>query len=137
MSQITVRYEGNDRLRVGIRGHELMSDQPLGDGGEDLGPSPTELFVAGLAACVAFYAERYLRRHALPVEGLAVDCTFAFAKDRPARVATVELGLVLPMGFPEERRAGLLAVVEHCTVHNSIRQAPEVSITLHVGQPIG
>jgi hypothetical protein len=35
-------------------------------------------------------------------------------------------------GVPElpEHRKGLLAVVEHCTVHNSIRQAPAIKIDL-------
>ncbi|HEX9122736.1 MAG TPA: OsmC family protein [Actinomycetota bacterium] len=136
MSDIGVLYEGGDRLRVRIRGHELVADQPVADGGEDVGPSPTELFVASLAACIGFYAERYLRRHSLPVEGLAVECDFAFAKDRPARVGSADLRLVLPAGFPEERQAGLLAVVEHCTVHNSIRQAPEISISLRAEQPV-
>jgi putative redox protein len=39
-------------------------------GGGDVGPTPTELFVAGLASCVAFYARRYLRRHDIDAEGL-------------------------------------------------------------------
>jgi uncharacterized OsmC-like protein len=136
VGQIEVRYEAGDRLSVRIREHELVADQPVPDGGDDAGPSPTELFVAGLAACVGFYAERYLRRHSLPVEGLAVACDFAFAKDRPARVGSIDLWLMLPEGFPEDRRAGLLAVVEHCTVHTSIRQPPEISIALTTAQPV-
>jgi uncharacterized OsmC-like protein len=134
VDDIGVLYEGGDRLRIRIRGHELVADQPVSDGGDDAGPSPTELFVASLAACVGFYAERYLRRHSLPADGLGVECDFAFSKERPARVGVVDLRLTVPSGFPEERRAGLLAVVEHCTVHNSIRQAPEISIGLHVGR---
>jgi uncharacterized OsmC-like protein len=115
---------------VRVRGHELVVDQPVEDGGEDAGPTPTELFVAGLASCVAFYAGRFLRRHGLPTEGLAVDCSFTFAEDRPARVGEISVAVHLPEGFPEERRAALRAVVEHCTVHNSLRQPPEVEIAL-------
>lgn len=130
MSQMRIEHEGGDRYRVRIRGHELVVDQPAVDGGEDAGPTPTELFVAGLASCVAFYAGRFLRRHRLPTEGLTVECSFAFAEDRPARVGKVAMAVRLPEGFPEERRAALLAVVEHCTVHNSLRQPPEVEIAL-------
>ncbi len=130
VSDILVTHERGDRFRVRIRSHEILVDQPVGDGGEDSGPTPTELFVAGLASCIAYYAERYLRRHGLPPDGLAVECDFSFATDRPARVSAVALSVRVPEGFPEERRAGLLAVVEHCTVHNSIRQAPEISIRL-------
>lgn len=130
MGEMRIEHEGGDRYRVRIRGHEVLVDQATEDGGEDAGPTPTELFVAGLASCVAFYAGRFLRRHGLPTEGLAVDCSYAFAEDRPARVGKVTIAVRLPEGFPEERRAALLAVVEHCTVHNSLRQPPEVEIAL-------
>jgi uncharacterized OsmC-like protein len=130
MDQMRIEHEGGDRYRVRVRGHELVVDQPVEDGGEDAGPTPTELFVAGLASCVAFYAGRFLRRHGLPTEGLAVDCSFNFAEDRPARVGEISVAVHLPEGFPEERRAALRAVVEHCTVHNSLRQPPEVGIAL-------
>lgn len=130
MDQMRIEHEGGDRYRVRVRGHELVVDQPVEDGGEDAGPTPTELFVAGLASCVAFYAGRFLRRHGLPTEGLAVDCSFNFAEDRPARVGEISVAVHLPEGFPEERRAALRAVVEHCTVHNSLRQPPEVEIAL-------
>ena len=43
-----IEHEGGDRYRVRIRGHELVVDQPTEDGGEDAGPTPTELFVAGV-----------------------------------------------------------------------------------------
>lgn len=129
-SEMRIEHEGGDRYRVRIRGHELVVDQLTEDGGEDAGPTPTELFVAGLASCVAFYAGRFLHRHRLPTEGLTVECSFAFAEDRPARVGKVAIAVHLPEGFPEERRAALLAVVEHCTVHNSLRQPPEVEIAL-------
>jgi uncharacterized OsmC-like protein len=130
MNRMRIEHEEGDRYRVRVRGHELLIDQSLEDGGGDAGPTPTELFVAGLASCVAFYAGRFLRRHGLPTEGLAVDCSFAFAEDRPARVGKVAIVVHLPEGFPEERRNALRAVVEHCTVHNSLRQPPEVEIAL-------
>ncbi|HZD17031.1 MAG TPA: OsmC family protein [Actinomycetota bacterium] len=133
MGTIQVRHERNERYVVGIRGHEVVVDQPVSDGGEDTAPTPTELFVAGLASCVAFYAGRYLRRHGLATDGLAVDCAWDFASDRPARVRDIRLRVHLPVGFPEERRPALLAMVEHCTVHNSIAQAPDIRFELEAG----
>jgi uncharacterized OsmC-like protein len=130
MSGIFVRYEGGDRFGVDVRGHRLVVDQPVGDGGDDAGPTPTELFVVGLATCVGFYAERFLRRHGLPVDGLAVDCDFTMGEDRPARVTSVDVRVRLPAGFPEERRPALDRVVEHCTVHNTLRLGAEVRIGL-------
>ncbi len=130
MAGVDVAHEAGDRFRLRIRGHELVVDQPVQDGGGDAGPTPTELFVAGLASCVGFYAERFLVRHGLPTEGLAVECDFAFAQDRPARVASIDVRLVLPEAFPEAKGPALQAVVEHCTVHNSIVHAPEIRVVL-------
>lgn len=130
MAEISVRHEGGDRFGIDVRGHRVVVDQPRDVGGKDTGPTPTELFVAGLASCVAFYAERFLRRHHLPVAGLGVDCDFEMSEESPARVATVDVRVRLPLGFPEERRAALDRVVEHCTVHNTLRLGTEVRIGL-------
>lgn len=125
---ITVRYMGGDRLVAAVRGHELATDQPVADGGDDSAPTPTELFVASLASCVAFYAERFLRRHRLPAEGLSVSCGYEWAEN-PHRVGLLELSVHAP-GLPEERRAAFERVVEHCTVHSSLLHAPEVRIRI-------
>lgn len=133
MTRIHVRPDGGDRYRIAVRGHEVVVDQPVDDGGSDDGPTPTELFVAGLASCVAFYGGRYLRRHGLPEHGFTVDCAFAFAEDRPSRVGEIRLAVRLPAGFPAERRAAFRAVIEHCTVHNSIVTTPEIAFELDAG----
>jgi uncharacterized OsmC-like protein len=130
MDPIEVRPEGGDRYRIAIRGHEVVVDQPLDDGGTDAGPTPTELFVAGLASFVAYYGGRYLRRHRISERGFEVDGAFAFALDRPARVGEIELVVRLPEGFPPERSSAFLAVLEHCTVHNSIVSTPRIQIAL-------
>ena len=69
---LRVVYLSGDRFEVSIREHVVTVDQPVQAGGQDIGPTPTELFVAGLASCVAFYARRYLRRHKLDATGLTV-----------------------------------------------------------------
>jgi uncharacterized OsmC-like protein len=128
--EITAQYLGGDRLELVARGHRLVVDQPVPDGGEDQGMTPTELFVAGLAGCVGFYAERFLHRHGLDPAGLHVTASWAMSTDRPARVATISMRLEGLGDLPDNRRAALQAVVEHCSVHNSLRQPPEIVIEL-------
>jgi uncharacterized OsmC-like protein len=98
-------------------------------------PTPTELFVASLAACVAFYGRRFLARHDLEAAGLRVDCRATMSTDRPARVASVTLDIAGVPELSDNRRKALLAVVDHCTVHNSLRTPPEVRVTL--AEPAG
>ncbi|GLX52621.1 hypothetical protein Shyhy01_55710 [Streptomyces hygroscopicus subsp. hygroscopicus] len=125
-----VTHVGGDAYSVDIRGHRVQVDQPIEAGGTDTAPTPVELFAASLATCVAFYAGSYLHRHGLPRSGLRVRAQYAMASDRPARVASLRIVIVAPPELPEERRAGLLAVASHCTVHNTLKQPPEVGIEL-------
>ena len=125
-----VRFVAGEAYEVAVRGHRLVVDQPADAGGRDSAPTPTELFVASLAACVAFYAGRFLTRHGYSRDGLAVSMGYSMTSDRPARVSGIRLRVRVPAGLPPQRRAALRAVVSHCTVHNSLASPPSVTIDL-------
>jgi putative redox protein len=129
-AQVDVRFQQGEAYEIRLGKHTVVVDQPVAAAGNDTGPTPTELFVASLAACVAFYAGRYLTRHGLSRDGLRVTASFDMATDRPARVAAIRLRLHLPDGVPDARRPALRAVAAHCTVHNSIVSPPEVTLDL-------
>jgi uncharacterized OsmC-like protein len=132
--ELTVDHEAGDRYRIDVRGHVLHCDQPLPDGGTDTAATPSELFVASLASCVAFYAGRYLQRHALPQAGLYVSAEAEFGS-KPARIASVSLSITPPHGLTERDLRGLLAVASHCTVHNTLINPPDVKVRLAAGAP--
>lgn len=128
MSQITVHHETLDRFRIEIRDHTIVVDQPVPASG-DAGPTPTELFVASLAACAGFYARRFLSRHGLSDGELEIAAEFAFSADH-SRVAAVAIRVAVPGGVPADLRPALMRTLEHCTVHESLREAPTVSFDL-------
>ncbi len=128
--EMDVRFVAGESYEVSVRGHRVLVDQPADAGGQDTAPTPTELFVASLASCVAFYAGRFLTRHGYSRDGLAVSAGFDMATDRPARVSSIRLTVVPPPDLPADRRPALRAVVSHCTVHNSLTFAPPVAIDL-------
>ena len=123
---IAVTHAGRDRLRIETRGHVLFTDQPVEDGGEDTAPTPTEMFVSSLAACVAFYAERFLRRHGLSTEGLKVTADYQWAEN-PHRVDEIVLNVEAP-GLSEVKRDAFERVIDHCTVHNTLSVPPVVTV---------
>jgi uncharacterized OsmC-like protein len=125
-----VRFVSGESYEVAVRGHRVLVDQPAEAGGQDAAPTPTELFVASLATCAAFYAGRYLTRHGYSRDGLAVSASFDMATDRPARVSGIRLAVQVPAGLPAGTRPALRAVVSHCTVHNSLASPPSVTIDL-------
>jgi putative redox protein len=125
-----VRFRSGESYDIAVRGHVVTVDQPADAGGQDEAPTPTELFVASLASCVAFYAGRYLTRHGYSRDGLRVAVAYDMATDRPARVTGIRVAVQVPAGLPAARRPALQAVVSHCTVHNSLMTPPAVTIEL-------
>ncbi|MEU0644962.1 OsmC family protein [Streptomyces umbrinus] len=134
--RLDVTHVHGDAYAVDIRGHQLLVDQPTEAGGNDTAPTPTELFAASLATCVASCAGRYLKRHGMPRSGLRVRTEFTTAADRPARVASVRLFLTPPPGLSAQRHAALLAIALHCTVLNTLHEPPETDIRLEPGTPV-
>jgi uncharacterized OsmC-like protein len=82
-----------------------------------------------MAGCVAFYARRYLARHNVPTDGLAVEADYS-AGGSPNRITDITIRVVPPAALPVERREGFLAVASHCTLHNTLKQPPTVQICL-------
>jgi putative redox protein len=127
---LDVDHIDGEAYEIRVRGHRMIVDQPVNAGGTDKAPTPTELFAASLAACVAYYAGRYLVRHGLDRDGLQVRADFDLATDRHARVAAIRVAVRVPDGFPAERLPALAAVANHCTIHNTLNHPPEVTVTV-------
>lgn len=125
--KIEVAWTSGDYYSIGVRGHRLHVDQPLDAGGDDLAPTPVELFVTSLAACVAHYGGRFLERHGVDRTGLRVVSEFEMTS-APNRIGGIRISLMPPEHMPAALRPALRAVVSRCSVHNTITNPPHVSI---------
>jgi len=133
---MTVVYKGGSRFDIISRGHTLVTDQPVDEGGQDAGLSPVELFVGSLASCVAYFVGRYCARHTIACEGFTVEADWSYA-ERPHRVGAVSLRIKLPAPVTAEQRERLLKVAHGCTVHQSLAVPTTVNIALEHGQVEG
>lgn len=127
--RVDVTHVAGQTYAVFVRDHELIVSQPVDAGGDDDGPTPVELFVSSLATCVAYYAGRFLERHRLPYDNLKVRAGFVMADTRPARIEAIQMRILVPERLSAQQYAALLAVVDHCTVHNVLRTPPEIVVT--------
>jgi putative redox protein len=82
--EINVEPLGSPQFQIKTRGHSIVSDQPVEQGGYDEGMTPPELFLASLGSCAGYYAAQYLRKHKLAAEGTVVRVTSRFAGRRRA-----------------------------------------------------
>ena len=94
-------------------------------GGEDEGPTPTELMVAGLAACAADEAMKRLTEAGMAYQQLAVEADFAWDL-KSERVASVRLSVTLPSGLSEAGREIVRAAMLTCPARKMLEQPPHV-----------
>lgn len=130
--ELIVKHLDNVRFAVQARGHELVCDQPLDNGGSDAGMSPPEFLLASLGTCAGFYAVQYLRTRSLPTEGLEVRISAEKALG-PPRLASFEIEVTIPE-IGERHKEGVLRAVKSCLIHNTLLNSPVIGIVVHAAQ---
>lgn len=126
--EMKVRYAGGKRFEAITRGHRLVSDQPVENGGADQGMTPPELFLASVGTCAAYYAAEYLNTRNLPGEGLEVQVS-GEKGGRPVRITTIDINVTAPGADADEHhREGLRRAVGRCLIHNTLVALPHIDI---------
>jgi putative redox protein len=125
--RVEVRYKTHLQFQAIARGHEILSDQPLDNGGDDAGMTPPEWFLASLGSCAGFYVVKYLQTRGLDAAGLSIDVSAQKTTDSPARLDDIEIRLSLPIVLEDRHQQGLRKAVEVCIVHNTLMHPPRVT----------
>ena len=131
MDLITVQQEGAQEFAISVRQHQLRSDMSLDDGGLDAGPSPTELLVCALGACLGMTVARYCQTIECPAGDIELYLTYQLA-DHPKRIESIVVDMELPDGFPPERLSAVRRVVNSCPVHNTLMNSPEIDLEIEL-----
>src|SRR5579864_4985135 len=132
MMEVSAQYIKDSKFEVASRGHRVICDQPIDNGGSDAGMSPPEFLLASLAACAAYYAAQYLKTRGLPTEDLGVRVTAEKAL-KPARLASFRIE-VTGGALEERHQAGILRAVKACLIHNTLLGEPSIEIALNAGK---
>ncbi|HLK67356.1 MAG TPA: OsmC family protein [Bryobacteraceae bacterium] len=127
--EVTAVYRGGVKYEVAARGHRVVCDQPLENGGADEGMSPPEFLLSALAACAGYYAAQYLKARGLAAEDLNVRVTAEKGK-HPARLAAFRIEVTAP-GADARHQEGLHRAVKTCLIHNTLLHAPAIEIAVN------
>jgi putative redox protein len=116
-----------------MRGHELIADEPVEEGGEDAGPTPQELLAATLASCTAITIEMYVRRKGWEVGEIEVEAEYETAgRGHPTEY---HLTLRLPNTLTEEQQARIRAIAAKCPVHRTLHGETRFHERLELFEP--
>ena len=121
---IEVRRERSHKMKhtVHVRQHAFAVDEPPGNGGEDLGITPHDVYDSALGACKALTVLWYAQRKQIPVEDIHVTVD---RDDSQERQGIYRLRVTLDLSGPlsDAQRQELLNVAGKCPVHKLMTQA--------------
>jgi len=130
--------EGKFTQRIAAGPHQLRADEPLSFGGDDSGPGPYDLVLAGLGACTSMTVRLYAERKGLPLSRVTVtlshdkihaeDC--ADCETKSGRLDRIERRLAVEGELDDEQRTRLTEIADKCPVHRTLESEIVVTTTL-------
>jgi uncharacterized OsmC-like protein len=127
--EVMARYIEDSKFEVAARGHRVICDQPIDNGGSDNGMSPPEFLLASLATCAAYYATQYLKTRGLPTDNLEVRVSAEKAA-QPARLSSFQIEVVAS-GLNDRHEAGMMRAVKACLIHNTLLGRPSIEVAVN------
>ena len=122
------RYLNGKKFETILGAHRIVTDQPVGGGGTDAGPTPPDLLLASLGACAGHYAVEYLQARSLDTSDLEIRVSAAKGT-APARLASFRIDVNVP-GIDERHQQGLLRAVKTCLIHNTLLSGPALEVVV-------
>jgi putative redox protein len=110
--------------------HTLTVDESPEHGGQDVGPTPTDLYAAALASCTAITLRMYAERKQWPLETIQVSVETRKAADKSTSIERV---LKLSGPLSDEQRTRLVDIAERTPVTLMVKNSIEVHTSLDKG----
>ncbi len=132
--EVTIRHQGGVKFEASARGHRVICDQPVDNGGLDEGMTPPEYLLVSLGTCAGFYAAQYLKTRRLSAEGLEIKVSADKAM-QPARLGQFHIEVIVP-GLDPHHEEGVLRAVKACLIHNTLLHAPAIDTVVRVPEAV-
>jgi putative redox protein len=123
--------------------HTITADEKTSDGGDDVGPTPHELLLTSLGACVAITMRMYANYKQWPLDGVSVHLSIEhvvpsapdFTPEEIAAAGGDKLPLIrssvtVKGDLSPEQLARLQEIAGRCPVHRTLRARPAIVTTL-------
>jgi uncharacterized OsmC-like protein len=124
MYAITIENRGDARYHATSRGYAFVL------GPQGAGANPGDTLLAALGGCVAHYVRQFLSERGIASNGFGIHATAEATPDE-RRLASIDVRIDLGHStLREVARAELLAYVERCKIHNTLKAACPVTVSL-------
>ncbi len=107
--------------------HRLTADEPPERGGQDAGPTPSDLLISALASCTAITLRMYVERKSWTIEAIHVAVTFTRAADK---TMSIERVLTFDGALSDEQKARLADIAERTPVTLALKNGVAIQTRL-------
>lgn len=135
---VTESGTGTYTQQITLGNHQLVADEPR-PVGDDAGPTPYDLLLAGLGACTSMTVRMYANRKGWPLERVRVslrhsrihaeDC--ADCETTKGLIDHIDRDIELTGDLDDEQRQRLLNIAERCPVHQTLTSEIHTATSLH------
>ncbi|MDA8085426.1 MAG: OsmC family protein [Nitrospiraceae bacterium] len=118
-------------------GHEVLMDASPAFGGEDKGPRPMELLLAGLGGCTGMDIISILKKKRQEVTGLDIKVKGERAPEHPKKYTSIELEFrVTGKNISEDavKRAVELSMDKYCSAKATLEGGTEVTYRYSISE---
>ena len=129
MASMTAELHEGTVVTLRARQFTWRGDEPRGAGGTDTGPTPYEILLGGLAACIAVTLRLYADHKGIALTGVDVELEFdrVHADDcvdcderADGWIERIQSHVTLRGTFDEPQRKRLAQVAARCPVHKTL-----------------
>jgi putative redox protein len=133
---VTETGSGTYTQQISVGNHRLVSDEPHPIG-NDAGPTPYDLVLAGLGACTSMTVRMYANRKGWPLEQVRVilrhsrihakDC--ADCETTKGMLDHIDREIELIGELDDSQRERLMDIAERCPVHQTLTSSVHITTT--------
>lgn len=121
---------------VSINQHDLLADEPIEKGGEDLGPAPGDYLCAALASCKAITLRMYAQRKKWEVEKIKVKVNLLKGDQNSIVQNTFVCELSFTGNLDEEQLRRLEVIANSCPLHKLLSKPNQIVTKLKQTIPL-
>ena len=139
MAFVTAVLREGTVVEMQARTFSWRGDEPLAAGGTDVGPTPYEILLGGLAACIAITLRLYANHKGIPLAEVDVRLEFdrVHADDcvdcderADGWIDRIQSHVTIHGSFDEAQKTRLTQVAERCPVHKSLANGVQMVDTV-------
>lgn len=124
MYTVTIENRGDAKFHATSQGYEFVV------GPKGAGANPGDTLLAALCGCIGHYVRQFLKERGLASNGLALSAQAESTPDE-SRLARIDVRIDLGRTTLDEAgRRDLLVAAERCKIHNTLKAACPVTISL-------